>query len=111
MIIIEDPTVTGMQNGNKMFVAFIAIILLPFTIFIIGFWNCSDTVWHFLFSLFSTCVCFFSLSLQIFNNQKLLCTEEKFEDTKEEIRSCQMKDNELAKRKKTKGQTMIYKTV
>jgi len=41
----------------------------------------------------------------------IIISEEKFEDTKEEIRSCQMKDNELAKRKRTKGQTMIYKTV
>ena len=29
----------------------------------------------------------------------VIISEEKFEDTKEEIRSCQMKDNELAKRK------------
>jgi hypothetical protein len=39
--------------------------------------------------------------------------KEKFEDTKGVIRSCKSKDRQYngAKRKKTKGQTTIYKTL
>jgi len=36
--------------------------------------------------------------------------EEEFEDTKGVIRICKSKKNTMAKRKRTKGQTTIYKT-